>query len=690
MKLNNVSFFVLFTTSLVLAVPIHFKKPLYGDPFNPTDQDGTTQYRPMPTFIPDPLNPETPSNMRRPKFIPGPLFTGTSTVSHDLKRIKETPSHPLKSFRSILPIPTPNFTTPVLKHIHLGSQISEHEAELLKDICQPPGYGTNFTGVLLTKNTFLAFCNRGNRTNAIFKLNDQNKNWGRPFCFNNTSNIERCFIISRLKSAITFPEIVFKSNHLAGAIFECPSRNNCVNSNARPLVPLYHSARIQKTYLSVPVNKTSHELKPDWAGHINIFEDYHFIRNDIGRTILSSLGFTWAISKSFYEMIVPFVFFYSYIVKPTVSLGWEISVIMAKIMIIILTEMTRQPVSIQAVNFRHEDSVRIAFIQHPQSEVAAVSPQMSDTLTVASTPAEMMKRSATDDTLKNLFNKSRDHFFGIQNSIDTVLLSPSSGDIKEKAIFENFMKHSIKRPESNKTGNPALRHFLNSFGFNDTSVERLIGNGYKRVFGVKLPPQQFEKDLRAQGKELVQAFSVSSEKTPVFSKSHIRKVGAQARTRELLLKDPASYFALKYIVKAVNAYETQTSTEVSVALFGEESTISFVVIMAIILMYCVEEYDIISVVENLNINDSINFVTHITEPIRLDNINKTSPTVANILRLLLNEASPAKNAANHFGDLRKFYFQELIDLYDSSTFKHAAPVADAFEWAGVSIVNKVL
>ena len=151
------------------------------------------------------------------------------------------------------------------------------------------------------------------------------------------------------------------------------------------------------------------------------------------------------------------------------------------------------------------------------------------------------------------------------------------------------MKHSINRPKSNKTGNPALRHFLNSFGFNDTSVERLIGNGYKRVFGVKLPLQQFEKDLRAQGKELVQAFSVSSEKTSVFSKSHIRKVGAQARTRELLLKDPASYFALKYIVKAVNAYETQTSTEVSVDLFGEESTISFVVIMAIILMYCVEE-----------------------------------------------------------------------------------------------------
>ena len=98
--------------------------------------------------------------------------------------------------------------------------------------------------------------------------------------------------------------------------------------------------------------------------------------------------------------------------------------------------MTRQPVSIQAVNFRHEDSVRIALIQHPQSEVAAVSPQMSDILTVASTPAEMMKRSATDGTLKNLFNKFRDHFFGIQNSIDTVLLSPSFGGIEERQILK--------------------------------------------------------------------------------------------------------------------------------------------------------------------------------------------------------------------------------------------------------------
>lgn len=314
---------------------------------------------------------------------------------------------------------------------------------------------------------------------------------------------------------------------------------------------------------------------------------------------------------------------------------------------------------------------------------------MSDILTVASTPAEMMKRSATDGTLKNLFNKSRDHCFGIQNSIDTVLLSPPFGGIEEKTIFENFMKHSIKRPKSNKTGNPALRHFLNSFGFNDTSVKRLIGNGYKRVSVVKLPLQQFEKDLRAQGKELVQAFSVSSEKTPVFSKSHQKGWGSGENSRTSSQRS-CFVFCPQIHCQSCKCIRDSNVDGSVCCFFGEESTISFVVIMAIILMYCVEEYDIISVVENLNINDSINFVTHITEPIRLDNINKTSPTVANILRLLLNEASPAKNAANHLGDLRKFYFQELIDLYDSSTFKHAAPVADAFEWAGVSIVNKVL
>jgi hypothetical protein len=693
MKLTSVPFFVLSTTSLVLSAPVYFKKPLYGDPFDPTDQDGTTQYRPMPTFIPDPLNPEKSpiTNRRRPTFIPDPAVTGTSTVSNDFKKSKETSGSFSKSLRPILPITTPNFTIPVLKHIHLGSQISEHEAELLEDICQPPGYGTNFTGVLLTRNTFLAFCDKGNRTNAIFKLNDKNKNWGRPFCFNTSANsIERCFIISRLKSAITFPEIVFGSNHLAGAIFECPSQDNCVNINARPLVPLYHSPRVQKTYFSVPINETGLELKPDWANHINIFEDYHYISNDVGRTILSSLGFTWAISKAFYEMTVPFLFFYSFILKPTVSLGWEISVIMTKIMIIILTEMTRQPISIQTASFGYEGLVRMALIQYPQDEFAVVSAQKSNNLTFASTPAKLMKRSTTDHVIKNLFDKSRSQFSGIKNSLNAVLSSPTLVSLEEQKVFKNFIKHSTKRTKNNKNGNLALRHFLNSFGINDTSVGRLMDNGYKRLSGVKLPFQQFEKDLRAQSNELAQAFNENNEKTSLFSKTHINKVGSQARARELFLKDPASYFTLKYIAKSVNAYEDQTSTEVSVALFGEGIALSFTVILAILLMYCIEEYDLVNVVENFNVNDSINFVMHITKPIHPDNIEHTSPTVANILRLLLNEASQVEDAANNLDDLKKFYFQELIDLYDSSTFKHAAPVVDAFEWAGASIVKKVL